>query len=66
MILWTRQVPEVWEELQTSGIYRVKEEYLDCVFETIEKEYGSVEQFMKKALYMNPKTIEALRKKYLV
>ena len=46
--------------------YRVKEEYLDCVFETIEKEYGSVEQFMKKALYMNPKTIEALRKKYLV
>ena len=47
-------------------LYRVKEEYLDCVFETIEKEYGSVEQFMKKALYMNPKTIEALRKKYLV
>ena len=46
--------------------YRVKEEYLDCVFETIEKDYGSVEQFMKKALYMNPKTIEALRKKYLV
>ena len=28
MILWTRQVPEVWEELQTSGIYRVKEEYI--------------------------------------
>ena len=47
-------------------LYRVKEEYLDCVFETIEKDYGSVEQFMKKALYMNPKTIEALRKKYLV
>ena len=46
--------------------YRVKEEYLDCVFETIEKDYGSVEQFMKKALYMHPKTIEALRKKYLV
>ena len=47
-------------------LYRVKEEYLDCVFETIEKDYGSVEQFMKKALYMHPKTIEALRKKYLV
>ena len=47
-------------------LYRVKEEYLDCVFETIEKDYGSVEQFMKKALYKNQKTIEALRKKYLV
>lgn len=21
VILWTRQVPEVWQELQTSGIY---------------------------------------------
>lgn len=28
MVLWTRQVPEVWEELQTFGIYRVKEEYI--------------------------------------
>lgn len=26
--LWTRQVPEVWEELQASGIYYVKEEYI--------------------------------------
>lgn len=28
MTLWTRQVPEVWEELQTSGAYYVKEEYI--------------------------------------
>lgn len=28
VILWTRQVPEVWKELQTSGIYRVKEEHI--------------------------------------
>lgn len=36
--LWTRQVPEVWEELQTSGIYRVKEEY-------IHKKNGSIADY---------------------
>lgn len=46
--------------------YKVKEEYLDVVFDTIKKDYGSMEMFMKKALYMNPKNIEILRKKYLV
>ena len=43
--------------------YRVKEEYLDIVFETIKKDFGSMDMFMKKALYMNPKNIEALTKK---
>lgn len=28
MTLWTTQVPEVWGELQASGIYYVKEEYI--------------------------------------
>ncbi|XCP84560.1 DUF3841 domain-containing protein [Roseburia hominis] len=28
VILWTRQVPEVWEELKSTGIYRVKPEYI--------------------------------------
>lgn len=28
MTLWTRQVPEVWEELQASGTYYVKKEYI--------------------------------------
>lgn len=46
--------------------YRVKEEYLDTVFDTIKKDYGSMDMFMKKALYMNPKNIEVLRRKYLV
>lgn len=46
--------------------YRVKEEYLDTVFDTIKRDYGSMDMFMKKALYMNPKNIEVLRKKYLV
>ena len=34
--------------------------------ETIKKDFGSMNMFMKKALYMNPKNIEVLRKKYLV
>lgn len=46
--------------------FQVKKEYLDTVFETIEQEYGSMELFMRKALYMTPKATEALRKKYLV
>ena len=46
--------------------YRVKEEYLEAVFETIEQDYGSEEVFMRKALYLTPKAIEALRRKYLV
>ena len=28
MIAWTRQVPQVWDELQSTGRYRVKEEYV--------------------------------------
>ena len=48
------------------ALYRVKEEYLETVFETIEQDYGSEEVFMRKALYLTPKAIEALRRKYLV
>ena len=29
--------------------YRVKEEYLDIVFETIKKDFGSMNMFMKKS-----------------
>lgn len=48
------------------ALYRVKEEYLEAVFDAIEQDYGSEEVFLKKALYLNPKAIESLRKKYLV
>lgn len=47
-------------------LYKVKGEYLDTVFDTIEKDYGSVEHFLKKALYLTPKAIETLKNKYLV
>ena len=48
------------------ALYRVKEEYLEAVFEAIEQEYGTEELFFRKALYLTPKAIELLRKKYLV
>ena len=56
--------PEIMDKVRL--LYKVKGEYLDTAFRTIEKDYGSVDYFMRKALYMNPKTIEALRNKYLV
>lgn len=64
--LETRMIvtPEIMDKVRL--LYKVKGEYLDTAFRTIEKDYGSVDCFMRKALYMNPKTIEALRNKYLV
>lgn len=37
--MWTRQVPEVWEELKTKGTYRVKEEYIRRKNDTIADYY---------------------------
>lgn len=37
--LWTRQVPEVWEELERTGTYRVKEEYIRIKNDTIADYY---------------------------
>lgn len=36
---WTRQVPEVWEELEKEGIYIVKEEYIRIKNDTIADYY---------------------------
>lgn len=48
------------------ALYRVKPEYLEAVFEFIEKEYGSMERFIRRALYLTPKAVEDLRDKYLI
>ncbi len=37
--LWTRQVPQVWDELEHTGIYRVKEEYIRIKNDTIADHY---------------------------
>lgn len=48
------------------AMFCVKESYLDIVFQAIENHYGDFDSFVKKGLYMNPKTVEMLRDKYLV
>lgn len=47
-------------------LFKVKEIYLESVFRKIEKEYGSVERFIRKGLYLTPKAIEGLKEKYLI
>lgn len=56
--------PGIMERI--NSLYRVKEDYLDAVFDTIEQNYGSVERFLRKALYLTPKATEDLQNKYLV
>lgn len=46
--------------------YKVKESYLDRFFYFIEKEYGSVERFWRRGLYLTPKAVEDLQEKYLI
>lgn len=47
-------------------LFKVKESYIDVVFKTIKEEYGSMDKFFKKELYLTPKAIEDLRDKYLL
>ena len=46
--------------------YKVKESYIDTVFRTIERKYGDMDRFLRRALYLTPKAIEELREKYLI
>lgn len=47
-------------------LFKVKESYIDTVFHTIEKDYGTVDRFLRRALYLTPKAIEDLQEKYLI
>ena len=47
-------------------MFKVKEVYLESVFKKIDQEYGSVEKFLRRGLYLTPKAIESLRDKYLI
>ena len=51
---------------KVSTMFKVKEEYLDRMFRTVYAEYGNVERFLRKGLYMNPKTVSDLQSKYLI
>ncbi|MBR2526919.1 MAG: tyrosine-protein phosphatase [Blautia sp.] len=47
-------------------LYEVRLSYIDALFKTLEKDYGSVEHFLRTGLYLTPKAIEDLRNKYLI
>lgn len=47
-------------------LFCVEEDWLNKTFAILEKNYGSVESFLKKGLYLTPKTQEALKEKYLI
>lgn len=47
-------------------LFKVKREYIDAAFSAIEEDYGSMEEYLHKAMYMSAKNIEELRKKYLI
>lgn len=49
-----------------TAYYKVKKDYLERVFEAIERHYGSIARFIRRALYLTPKAIEELQKKYLI
>ncbi len=47
-------------------LYKVKEEYLEAVFSAVDKYYGNMDRFLRKALYLTPKAIEDLQGRYLI
>lgn len=49
-----------------SIFYRVKRSYIDHVFEDIRLEYGTVDRFLRRGLYLTPRAMEELQDKYLV
>ena len=65
-LLETRTIvtPQIMEQIRI--LFKVKEEYLDAVFDTIERYYGTMERFIRRALYLTPKAVEDLQNKYLI
>jgi protein-tyrosine phosphatase len=47
-------------------LFEVKDSYMDAFFREIERNYGTVDWFLRKELYLTPKTQEILREKYLI
>ncbi len=53
-------------ENQLKFFYNVEESYLTRAFYSIDREYGSMQTFLKKGLLLNPKMIQELRNGYLL
>jgi len=53
------------DEGTARSMLSAKKEYLDATFAAITKQYGSVDNFIKKQLGLNNKQLEVLKSKYL-
>ena len=71
-LLYMQRLVGTWPEAdgkmaeKLSIIYKVKEEYLVTVFETVKQTYGSMEEFFQTVFYLKPKMVEEFREKYLI
>lgn len=54
------------EKEALTAAFRVEESYLNKVFYSIDRNYGSMQNFLRKGLYLSPKAIDRLREKYLL
>lgn len=61
---WPEADEKMAEKLQ--GLYQVKEEYLNIVFETVKRRYNSMDKFYQTVFYLKPKMVEEFRDKYLI
>ena len=60
-IMWTRQAPEVWEELQKKGYYHVKKEYIQLKNDTLTDYYLKLYEWYTKEARKHmaiPETLE--------
>ena len=51
---------------KVNALFEVEQRYLEGVFQAIDEEYGSMQRFLRKALYLTPKSIEDLKEMYLI
>ena len=56
--------PQIYSNVQAA--FGVRRSYLEGVFRVIEEQYGSMDMFLKKKMYLSPKALEQLRNKYLI
>lgn len=55
------------QEMENAKIFfTTEQQWIAGAASVLEKNYGSVEQFLKKGLYLTPKAQEELREKYLI
>lgn len=64
--LGTRMDVDEKTEERLCEFFSVKESYIDTVFRTIQRVYGTFQHFLRRNLYLTPKTIDELQEKYLI